>query len=278
MFRSKSISVHRLQGKTAVVTGASSGIGREFARQLAGLKMNVVLIARREHKLQELADELGEQKVKIVILPLDLTERTQCQSVKRVFETEDIALLVNCAGNGVGGSFSGGDLDSSTHAVYLNSIVPMELMYYAIQHFQKQQFGAVINISSILAFKSLEHDAVYAASKAFLKELSLGLAQEYAESNIFICTVCPGDVRTEMLALDYGMPLEKIPSSILVMEPEECVQITLREFSRGKHLIIPGRLNQLFSLLLLALPRSWISFLEKRLFSEKQGTYASENS
>lgn len=259
--------VERLRGKTALITGASSGIGREFARQLARLPMDLVLVARREPCLRALAEDLGTRGIRIRVMALDLCREDHLEQVLALFEAEDITLLVNCAGDGIDGRFTDQPLSAALAASRLNALVPMALMHGALHAFRRRGGGAVINISSLLAFKAIPGSVIYAASKSFLKEISLGLAEEYAADDIQISTVCPGDVKTPMLAREYGVALAEIPPSVFTMEVVVCVQEILRRFFRGEVLIIPGKLNRLLAIGLRTLPRSWISYLEQRLFA-----------
>ncbi len=248
-----------------MITGASSGIGKAFAFQLAALKMNLILIARRTKQLEEISEALRKQAVTVEILSIDLTQHVQRRQLVDIFKNKDVTLLINNAGfGGKDEKYSSMQFNDIQNMLELNIVVPAELSYHALQSFKIKDFPCgILNISSLAAFKALPNSILYGSTKSFLKEFSLGLSEEYKTSNVQISVACPGNVKTEMFAMELGVELEKIKPSIFVLEVDECAKLILKAFFSGKKFIIPGFTSKMLYLLINFLPRAFISQLEQ---------------
>ncbi|MDJ0525147.1 MAG: SDR family NAD(P)-dependent oxidoreductase, partial [Microcystis sp. M53600_WE12] len=167
--------------KTALITGASTGIGVVFARQLAQRQMELILVARSRDKLEQLAAELGEQYgVKVTVIVQDLTV---AGAGKLVYDTVNqkginVDLLVNNAGFGDYGAFSERDLARQLEMIQLNNLVLVELSHYFLRPMLAGTGGAIINVASIAGFQPLPYLSVYAATKAFVLSFSESLWAE----------------------------------------------------------------------------------------------------
>lgn len=179
----------------ALITGASQGIGKAFAQELASRKTNLVLVARSQDKLQELAKKLeSQEQIKVEVIPLDLTAPGACQQLyQEVSELGiEIDLLINNAGFGDYGAFSSRKLAKQLEMIQLNITALVELTYLFLGEMQQRQRGAILNISSIAGFQPLPYLSTYAATKAFVLSFSESLWAENRTTGVKIMAVCPG--------------------------------------------------------------------------------------
>lgn len=185
---------------TALVTGASSGIGESFARELASLNTNLILVARSQDKLEQLAQELSNKyQVKTEVIVKDLTEPAAGQEVFDQVQAQGLTvdLLINNAGFGDYGAFSDRPLSKQLTMIQLNVTVLVELTGLFLPLMQQRGSGGIINISSIAGFQPLPYMAVYAATKAFVLNFSEALWAENKDSGVNIFAVCPGPTKSE---------------------------------------------------------------------------------
>ena len=192
----------------ALVTGASSGIGAEFARVLAGNGMHLVLTARRESLLEELADELRTQHmVQTEIVPMDLCEPAAVpELLGRIADRNiELELLVNNAGFGFVGEIEGTDVDSMLKMVSLNVSALTELTYRVLPDMLAREHGAIINVASVVSFQPVAYMPVYAATKAFVLHFSEALWAEARDRGVTVMGLCPGTTETEFFDV-AGVP------------------------------------------------------------------------
>lgn len=225
-------------GPWAVITGASSGIGAEFASQLAKEQLNLVLVARREQKLIELAQHLKEvYKVEIRVVTADLAQPDFLPLIQAVTDSLDIGMLVNCAGFSITGDFMDNDLQKELQMLYVNSRAPLILTHAFGKRMASRKRGGIILISSSVALSPVPYWTHYAATKAHNYFLGTGLAYEWRHSGVDVLTVCPGGTRTEFQEIagirDMG-----------AMSAASVVTSALRNLGT-KSLIIPGWHNRL---------------------------------
>ncbi len=228
--------------KTALITGASSGIGEEFARQLARRGYQLILIARRMERLRLLADELEpEYNINVHCLPLDLTTEEGIQGAEDcIRNTDTLELLVNNAGFGLRGYFGKTDIQKHLAMIQLHVNASVRLTHAAIPIFLSKNRGGIINVSSVAAFVPWGN-VTYNATKAYLVAFSEALNVEMRRRNIRVQALCPGFTVTEFhttpeLSLMRRFP---IPRS-LWLSPEFVVARSLSALNRGKVLCIPG--------------------------------------
>jgi short-subunit dehydrogenase len=180
---------------TALITGASSGIGETFARELAASNTDLVLVARSQAKLEELATELsGKYQIKTTVIPQDLTQPAAGQVVFETVQAQDLRIdtLINNAGFGDYGAFSDRPLGKLLAMVQLNITAVVELTGLFLPSMQERKQGAIINVSSIAGFQPLPYMSVYAATKAFVLNFSEALWAENKDLGVKILAVCPG--------------------------------------------------------------------------------------
>lgn len=225
----------------AVVTGASSGIGRSYAERLAAKGMDLVLIARRADRLAELKRDLAGRGVNVRTVVADLGSAQDGKRLAAELETLPVELLVNNAGLAHYMPFAQLPADRSRELIDVNIFAPLLLTRAVIPGMVERGRGAVINVASLLAFSGsvrapqLPRRAVYAATKAFLVTFTEILAAELAGTGVTVQVVCPGIVRSEFHSRQ-GMDMSQVPR----MEPEQVVAASLSDLARGVVVSIPA--------------------------------------
>jgi uncharacterized protein len=186
--------------KTALITGASSGIGETFARELASRKIDLILVARSQDKLEQLATELATQhQIKTTVIVKDLTEPAAGKALFEQVQAQGLIvnLLINNAGFGDYGTFSDRPLSKQLEMVQLNITVLVELTGLFLPMMQERGSGGIINISSIAGFQPVPYMSVYAATKAFVLNFTEALWAENKHTGVNILAVCPGATESE---------------------------------------------------------------------------------
>ena len=218
----------------ALVTGASSGIGRDIARVLAARGCDLVLTARREERLRALASELS--MVRVTILPADLSSREGCRALYRAAQGENIDILVNNAGLGLFGPFDETDLEAELGMLDVNIIAMHMLMKLFLPDLEAKGRGYILNVASSAAFLPGPLLSSYYASKAYVLRLSEAVAEELrrAGSGVRISVLCPGPVQTEF---DQVADVCFSAPSLSSWRVAECA---VNGMFRGKSVIVPG--------------------------------------
>ena len=224
-----------LRGRTAVVTGASSGIGAAFCRALAAEGVGVVGVARRARQLEAVvADVKGEALV------ADLATAEGRDRVGQRIGEDDVALLVNNAGVATHGRFADVPLEASLAMVELNVATVVALTKCAVDAFVARGGGAILNVASTSAYRPMADLVVYGSGKAFVRGFSLGLRQEVGRFGVDVCVVAPGPVRTAMLDEALGRPIAprgavgRLLERTYFMDADECVRRSLDGLRRGR--------------------------------------------
>ena len=235
--------------KSSLITGASSGIGAEFARQLASQGYDLVLVARRKDRLDNLASELHqEHSIQAEVLVADLTNETEIQQLeKHIIEHEALDLLVNNAGFGMHGKFT--DLDISKHLamIQVHNIACVRLSHVALPGMLARNQGGIINVSSISGLVPIGN-ITYGATKAFQVVFSETLQMELSGTGINIQALCPGYTYTEFHNRQdlSSFQRSQIPKPLWT-PVEQVVSESLRGLENGKVIVVPGTLYRLFA-------------------------------
>jgi uncharacterized protein len=225
----------------ALVTGASSGIGEQFARQLSDMGHRVALVARREDQLKELAEELGGDD-RAVVLTADLAVAEDRDRLASRLEElgAQVDILVNSAGYGIYKAFAEEGREAEIEQVRLLVEAVVDLMARYLPGMRSRGRGAIINMSSTAAFQALPYNAGYAAAKAHVLLLSEAVHAEVKDGGVTVTAVCPGPVPSGFQeASDAGYFAEKLPKFTFV-EPQRVARDALRAAARGQISVIPG--------------------------------------
>ncbi|MEX3894109.1 SDR family oxidoreductase [Paraburkholderia sp. JPY432] len=230
---------HAHQG-TALITGASSGLGAVYADRLARRGYDLILVARNRDRLIALADRItNDTRQSIEIIDADLNDRAALASVEaKLKQDASITLLVNNAGVGTHTPLLESDVDAMTRMIDLNVTALTRLTYAAVPGFIARCTGAVINISSIVALSPETLNGVYGGSKAFVLAFSQSLHHELADKGVQVQAVLPGATATEFWQTG-GLPLEHLPGGI-VMSASDMVDAALTGFDRRELVTIPS--------------------------------------
>src|SRR5215467_448788 len=243
----------------AVVTGASSGIGVEFARELARREHPVLAIARRRERLEALAKEAAGHGGRVESLSADLaTEQGLALVSRRLDELGEIELLINNAGIATAGDFLGASLDREIGEIKLNVEAVVKLTQRVLGPMVNRHHGAIINLASVVGFQPFPHFAVYAATKAFVISFTEALAEEVKGTQVRLLALCPGAVRTELafFARNEGL-LGKLPS----LRAEQVVQDGLRALKNRRVVRVVGGLNRFLPFVDRIMPRQAVRWV-----------------
>ncbi|MET3478942.1 SDR family NAD(P)-dependent oxidoreductase [Variovorax atrisoli] len=225
---------------TALVTGASSGIGAVYADRLARRGFDLILVARNRERLEALAAKLvRETGRKVEVLPADLTNRQDIAQVEAALRTRgDITMLVNNAGFGAAAPLLASDVDKMEEMIALNVSVLTRLTYAAVPGFVERGTGTLVNIASIVAISPETLNGVYGGSKAFVLALSQSLQHELKDKGVRVQVVLPGATATEFWGV-AGVPMEHLPKEI-VMTAQDMVDAALAGLDQGEQVTIPA--------------------------------------
>lgn len=225
---------------TALITGASSGIGATYADRLAKRGYNLVLVARDQDRLSAIASRLHDETgVQVEVLHADLTAKADLARVERRLESDAaISMLVNNAGTASGGPLADGDLDRIEAMIQLNVVALTRLASVATARFVARGNGIVINLSSVVALAPEMFNASYSATKAYVLSLSQTLHHEVGARGVRVQAVLPGVTRTEIWER-AGIDPSNLPAA-MIMEVGEMVDAALAGLDQGELITIPS--------------------------------------
>ena len=256
---------------TALVTGASSGIGRELVRVLAREVRGLILVARRKQRLDELATELIREHptLEVATRALDVCDRAAVEEMFFELEREgrNIDLLVNNAGVGNYGRFAVSDWNKLEAMLELNVVSATHVVHRALPQMIARGFGAVLNVGSIAGIVPVPRMAAYAASKAYLNHFSEALRVELSDSGIVVTVLCPGPVETEFQEVAGRKDLRPpIPKGFEV-DARFCAQQAVRALKRGRARVIPGGLVRSAMIPVESVPKVLVRPVLKRMLA-----------
>jgi len=255
-------------GPWALVTGASSGMGEAFARRLAELGLNLVLVARREDRLRKLADDLQRQHaVNTRVVAADLARDDFMPLVEQTTDELQVGLLVNNAGIATAGRFLDNGLDSELALLHVNNRAPLILAHHFGGRMRARGRGGLIFVSSTVAVVGVPSLCNYAASKAYDLVFAEGLAKELRKEGIAVLALCPGPTRTEL------WPPGARP--LFPMQPGVVVDFALKKLGR-RTTIVAGWINSVMVFSTRLLPRSWNATIFGWVVGKMLGRDASE--
>ncbi len=252
--------------KTALITGASSGIGAVFAHTLAARGSHLVLVARSENKLHALSEELTRQHgVRVEVIKADLSREAAPGEVYAETQRRglQVDMLINNAGFGTYGLFDQESGERQHAEVMLNVTAVVDLTYLFLPGMLARGAGAVINVGSTAGFQPIPYMAVYGATKAFVLSFTEALWAECRDRGVRVLALCPGPVDTPFF--DAGGSRE--PAVGVMNTPENVVNTGLWALERGKSYTIPGWQTFLLAQVPRLVPRPWVVLLAKQMFT-----------
>ncbi len=248
--------------KMVLITGASSGIGMEFAKAFAAKGCHLILVARRSDRLHTLSAELG---VPCEVLPADLSREDEVYRIAELTKDQKVDVLVNCAGFGLLGAESDIPLNEELDMINVNVRAVQILTKKFMAQFTEQNSGVILNVASSAGLLPAgPYLNTYYATKAYVASFTQGLAAELKDtgSNVYVAALCPGPVNTEFTSVARGEEWDNGISA------EECVAYAMKKMERRKVLIVPGRsirLGLFFSRLApKAFVTKWIAGFQKK--------------
>jgi len=244
-------------GTFALVTGASSGLGEEFARQLAHRGCNLVLTGRSREKLETLASDLARiNGVATRVVTADLAQPGGAEQLALIVDDLGVVIdhLVNNAGYGAAGSFAESDPARQSGMVRVNVESVVCLSRHFLPGMVRRNRGGIINIGSTAAYQPTPYMATYGATKAFVVSFSAALASEVEQTDVRVLACCPGFVPTGFQSA-AGMPDGSV-LKLSKLEPNAVVQSTLEAYAAGRIVYVPGTVNSLQTTLSKVLPRA----------------------
>jgi short-subunit dehydrogenase len=252
--------------RRALVTGASSGIGEEFARQLARKGYDLVLAARRRDRLEKLAAELSTSHgTTAEVIEADLGTPEGVISVEKRLEQGDIDLVVNNAGFPTYGEFAGLPIYRELEEVDVNIKALVRLTHSALGPMVQRKRGNIINVGSTGSFQPVPYMATYAATKAFVLHFSEGVHEEVKKHGVTVTCLCPGFVHTEFQQV-AGLDRDRIPDRGR-LTPAQVVAAALKGTAAGRAIVIPGAMNRALATGLVRVsPRFAVRRIAGRLF------------
>jgi len=249
----------KLDDCNALITGASAGIGREFARQLAPRVRSMILVARRDERLIELADQLQREHPKLVvhIRKVDLADLGQLRAFLESLDRDklEVDLLINNAGLGDSGPFAESDFDRNREMTVVNVETLTSITRHLLPPMIAKHRGAILNVSSSAGFLPIPGSAVYAATKAYVTSFSEALRAEVRGTGVSVCALCPGPVVTEFqqVAKREGVQPD-IGPNFLIVTVEQVVRDALAALEADRPLVVPGFAMKLLMLLARLMP------------------------
>jgi short-subunit dehydrogenase len=245
-----------VKGMTALVTGASSGIGVAFARHLAAGGANLVLVARRAAQLDALADELRKtHDVRVTTIAIDLSDPAAPQQIfdKTEGAGERVDVVVNNAGSGIFGEFVDIPWAETARQIQLNVVSLTELTWRFARAMRGRDRGWVLNVASIGAYTPTPTFATYAAGKAYVRDFTEALAFELRHTAVRVCCLCPGGTTTEF----HQVAGQTMPGifRLFFMSADRCADIGLAALFGGRRNVVSGIYNKVSMLLLRLVPR-----------------------
>lgn len=241
-----------------LITGASSGIGEAFARELAAQRHNLVLVARSENKLENLADELRDAfSIDVKVISLDLAKIDSAENLFEECRRQEIEVnfLINDAGIGLIGKFDRFEIGKIEEMINLNVLTLTKLFYLFLPHLRKHQ-GTVINVASQVAFSPAPYMSAYAGTKAYVLHFTEGIRVEYEKEGVKILALCPGPTYTNFFEKTKASPSD---INFKFRPPQDVVTEALNAIEKNRAVVVVGWENKLMVFLLRFLPRSLVA-------------------
>ena len=239
-------AMNRFAGRRALITGASSGLGLEFADLLAAQKANLVLVARRQEPMEELASDLRRKYgVEVQVEAIDLASPGAASRLKSSLDARSVIIdiLVNNAGYGLHGDFRETPIDRTVNMIQLNITALTELTYLFGRDMATRRSGHILLVASLLAFQAVPSYAAYAPTKAYVLALGEALHDELRPHGVIVTSLCPGHTATGFDAA-AGATISPL-LRVLTMKPHPVARSGIRALLKGKAMVIAGLPNKM---------------------------------
>jgi hypothetical protein len=262
------MNLPNLRGKYALVTGASSGLGVDFARNLARRGCNLILVARREHQLRAVQAEISQQhNVDVMIIPMDLSTSDAPQALyDQIKESGKVVdVLINNAGYGVYGAFTEIEWEREKNMLELDIITLMHLTKLFVKDMVARDAGFILLVASIGAYQPSPLYASYSAAKSFVLNFGEALNYELRKTNVRCTVISPGITATEFLKVSGQQPT--LYQRLTMMQSADVTRIGIDSMLKGKPSVVPGRLNALTVWTNRLLPRRASAAIAYRLMT-----------
>lgn len=248
-----------MAAKWTLITGASEGLGVEFARLAAAEKRDLILVARQAAKMERLAEELrAKHRIAVEVWPADLSDPAAVEALwRKVALRRHIEVVVNNAGLGYNGAFAGPDLDREMASVMVNVAALTILTKRAVAHMLQQGSGRILNVGSTAGFMPGPNMAVYHATKAYVLSLGEAVAEELRGTPVTVTTLCPGPTATRF-AKDAGMEEITLFTAMKPARADRVARAGWRAMHAGRRVKVTGLLNWLFSVAPRFVPRGMV--------------------
>lgn len=256
--------------KTALITGASKGIGREFAFLFAEKQCNLILTARSSERLQLLKEQLeGQYNISVYLFVKDLSASGAAGELFQEVKDKglDVDYLVNNAGFGDYGAFSDTRWDCYEEMIALNVTSLTQLTHLFVLDWKGRKKGKILNVSSAAAFQPGPMMAVYFATKAYVLHLSEALHHELKRDHITVTALCPGPTATNFGEVSK-MNASQLVKNVKIADAKEVAELGFKAMMKGKPLIIHGTMNKLVPFVIRFLPRKWVTLLSAKIMSK----------
>jgi uncharacterized protein len=260
--------IGRCMEKNALITGATAGIGYEFAELLAAKGHALALVARDQARLVEQAKSLETRhKIQVITLAKDLADSASAPDVFRDLQGRNfpVSVLINNAGCGVYGLFAETDLARELQMLQLNMISIVQLTKLFLKPMLDRREGRILNVASTAAFQPGPRLALYSASKAFVLSFSAALAVELERSGVTVTTLCPGGTRTEFQQR-AGM---KHSAALPPMSARSVAEVGYEAMLKGRPMVVPGWKNKLMVALSRRAPAMWPARVAEKLNKDR---------
>lgn len=245
--------------KVVLITGASSGIGKELAKEFARDNNDLVLVARRDDKLEKIASRLTTKYGVIVhCISQDLSEEGAAASIIKDVESRGLIIhtLINNAGTQVYGKYQDVDLNRELKMIQINLISLTELTKLSLAHMKKLNSGNILNVGSTGSFAPGPYDAIYQATKAYVLFFTEGISADLKGTGINVSILCPGATKTEFSG--KAEMNDVFLFKYMSMPSKKVAHIGFKGLKRNKRIIIPGLLNKLIVFSVRLMPRSFV--------------------
>lgn len=250
-----------------LITGASSGLGKEFAVECASRKMNLILVSLPDENLGNLSEKLASKyQVQIVFREVDLTERDSVEKLARwINKNYTVNMLINNAGVGGTRLFAESSIDYLDNIIQLNMRAMTLLTRYLLPSMKQLPDAYILNVSSLAAFSPVPYKTIYPASKAFVHHFTRGLKTELKDTSVHVSVLNPGPIMTNS-DVTHRINGQSSYVKLSIMSPERIARIAIKKLLKGRSVIIPGFMNRFNAFCIRSVPESFRIFVGSKIF------------